>query len=408
MNNREILSVSQSVKWIGILDADIRTFDIVMETEYGTTYNSYLVDAEFPAIIETAKEKFWDLYETKIRASIDPSNIKYIVVNHTEPDHSGSVRRLLNIAPNATVAGSGNAIRYLKDQIGDDFPSLVVKDGDVIDLGNKHLKVIGAPNLHWPDSIYTYLEEDKVLFTCDSFGAHFCHPEMFDDKVGDYEDAFKYYFDVILKPFSRFFLKAIEKIAPLEIKAICTGHGPILRSNWKKIVDLSKKYSEEYLMVPEKNRVFVAYVSAYGYTKELAEKIVEGIQSVDGILVDLCDIEKMDAATLAGKIESANAYLLGSPTINQNMLPQLYSCFASMTPLREKGKLASAFGSYGWSGEAEKFIVANIENLKLDFLGTTCFVKFRPQAKDFSQFIDFGKTFALKLKEKNSLTNCNL
>lgn len=408
MNNREILSVSQSVKWIGILDADIRTFDIVMETEYGTTYNSYLVDAEFPAIIETAKEKFWDLYETKIRASIDPSNIKYIVVNHTEPDHSGSVRRLLNIAPNATVAGSGNAIRYLKDQIGDDFPSLVVKDGDVIDLGNKHLKVIGAPNLHWPDSIYTYLEEDKVLFTCDSFGAHFCHPEMFDDRVGDYEDAFKYYFDVILKPFSRFFLKAIEKIAPLEIKAICTGHGPILRSNWKKIVDLSKKYSEEYLMVPEKNRVFVAYVSAYGYTKELAEKIVEGIQSVDGILVDLCDIEKMDAATLAGKIESANAYLLGSPTINQNMLPQLYACFASMTPLREKGKLASAFGSYGWSGEAEKFIVSNIENLKLDYFGTTCFVKFRPQAKDYSQFIDFGKTFALKLKEKNSLTNCNL
>lgn len=401
MNNKEILTVSNSVKWVGILDADIRTFDIVMETEFGTTYNSYVIDAECPAIVETAKEKFWDEYEAKIRAVIDPSTIKFIVVDHTEPDHSGSVRKLLNIAPDAVVVGSGNAIRYLKDQIGEDFPSMVVKDGDVIDLGNKHLKVIGAPNLHWPDSIYTYLEEEKILFTCDSFGAHFCHPEMFDDKVGNYDEAFKYYFDVILKPFSRFFLKAIEKIAPLEINTICTGHGPILSSNWKRHVELSKKYCEDYLLVPEKNRILVAYVSAYGYTKELADKIVEGLQSVDGIVVDLCDIEKMDAATLAGKIEGANAYILGSPTINQNMLPQLYSCFASMTPLREKGKLASAFGSYGWSGEAEKFLVSNIENLKLDYFGSTCFVKFRPQPKDFESFVDFGKNFALRLVEKN-------
>ncbi len=407
MSNKQVLTVSDSVKWVGILDADIRTFDIVMETEFGTTYNSYVIDADYPAIIETAKEKFWDVYEAKIRAAIDPSRIKFIVVNHTEPDHSGSVRKLLAIAPDAVVVGSGNAIRYLKDQIGDDFPNMVVKDGDVINLGNKKLSVIGAPNLHWPDSIYTYLQEEKILFTCDSFGAHFCHPEMFDDKVGNYDEAFKYYFDVILKPFSKFFLKAIEKIELLEIKTICTGHGPILSTNWKRCVDLSKKYSLEYLEKPEKNRIFVGYVSAYGYTKELAEKIVEGINSVDGLVVDLCDIEKMDAGTLSEKLENSNAFLLGSPTINQNMLPQMYTCFALMSPLREKGKLASAFGSYGWSGEAEKFLVSNIENLKLDYFGSACFVKFRPQPKDFPLFIEFGKSFALKFKEKNSSASCS-
>ncbi len=401
MNNKEVLTVSKSVKWVGILDADIRTFDIVMETEFGTTYNSYVIDAKYPAIVETAKEKFWDIYEDKIREAIDPALIKYIVVDHTEPDHSGSVRKLLNIAPDAVVVGSGNAIRYLKDQIGEDFPNMIVKDGDVIDLGDKHLRVIGAPNLHWPDSIYTYLEEEKILFTCDSFGAHYCHPAMFEEHVGNYDESFKYYFDVILKPFSRFFLKAIEKIEALEIDAICTGHGPILTANWKRYVDLSKKYCQEYLLIPEKNRIFVAYVSAYGYTKELAEKIVEGISQVDDVVVDLCDIEKMDAATLGEKIEKSNAYLLGSPTINQNMLPQMYTSFALMSPLREKGKLASAFGSYGWSGEAEKFLVSNIENLKLDYFGKTCFVKFRPQPKDFDSFVEFGKTFALRLLEKN-------
>ena len=182
--------------------------------------------------------------------------------------------------------------RYLKDQIGEEFPHIIVKDGEEIDLGNKKMKIIGAANLHWPDSIYSYLVEDKVLFTCDSFGSHYCHPEMYDDKVGDLDDAFKYYFDVILKPFSKFLLKAIEKIRPLEIHAICNGHGPLLVKNWKRYVDLSEKYAKEAIGLCQKNKVLVAYVSAYGYTRELGEKIVEGLNQVEGISVDFCDIEK--------------------------------------------------------------------------------------------------------------------
>ena len=181
MSKEKILQVSEDVNWIGVLDFDIITFDIVMETKYGTTYNSYFINAEKKTIIDTVKEKFWEEYIGKIKSITDPADIEYIIVNHTEPDHSGNVRNLLNVAPNAIVVGSGNAIRYLKDMIGPDFPHMIIKDGQTLDLGDKSLQFIGAPNLHWPDSIYTYLQEDKLLFTCDSFGSHFCHEEMFDD-----------------------------------------------------------------------------------------------------------------------------------------------------------------------------------------------------------------------------------
>ena len=148
-----------------------------MTTEFGTTYNSYFINAEKKALVEVAKEKFSETYIKKLRAVTDPADIEYIILDHTEPDHSGSLGALLELAPSATVVGSGNAIRYLEDIVNKPFKSLVVKDGDKLDLGNKTLRFISAPNLHWPDSIYTYLEEDKILFTCDSFGAHYCDYE---------------------------------------------------------------------------------------------------------------------------------------------------------------------------------------------------------------------------------------
>jgi len=225
MEDNKILEVSHDVSWIGVLDKDILTFDIVMETKFGTTYNSYFINAEKKAIVETVKESFWPVYLEKIKKLTDPSKLDYVIFNHTEPDHSGSLKQLLELAPEITVVGSGQAINYLSEITGKPFKSMRVKDGDRLDLGDKKLRVIGAPNLHWPDTIYTYLEEDKLLFTCDSFGAHFCHEEVFDDLTGSYDEAFTYYFDVILKPFSKFMLRAIDKIRDLEINAICTGHG---------------------------------------------------------------------------------------------------------------------------------------------------------------------------------------
>jgi len=397
MQDIHIIDITKDTKWIGVLDYDIVTFDVVMETEYGTTYNSYFIDAEKKTIIDTVKEKYWDEYLEKIKSLTNPGDIEYIIVSHTEPDHSGNLKNLLNVAPNATVVGSGNSIRYLKDMIGPDFPHMIIKNGQTLDLGNKSLQFIGAPNLHWPDSIYTYLQEDKLLFTCDSFGSHFCHEEMFDDKVGDFEDAFKYYFDIILRPFSKFMLKAIEKIRPLEINMICPGHGPILRSYWKKYVDISEKLSEEAMQIREKHRVFIPYVSAYHKTGVIAEKIAEGIRKVGDIEVDVQDVEQMPIGEIDEKIARCSGLIIGSPTINQNILLPIYKLFAVINPLRDKRKLAGAFGSYGWSGENKKMIESNLSNLKLNYFGEGIFVKFTPNGNEIEQCIAYGEAFGKEL-----------
>ena len=400
MTDNKVLKVTEDVKWIGVLDPNIVTFDVVMETKYGTTYNSYFINAEKKAIVETTKEKFWDAYLHKIKEVCNPTEIEYIIINHTEPDHSGNLKNLLKIAPNATVVGSGNAIRYLNDLLGEEFKHLIVKDGDILDLGNKKIKFISAPNLHWPDSMYSYLEEDKVLFTCDSFGAHFCDEKMYDTEVGNWDDAFKYYFDVILKPYSRFMLKAIEKIRPLEIKAICNGHGPLLTETWKRYVDMSEEYAKLAVAMPDENRVLITYVSAYQNTAKLAYKIAEGIKQAGNLIVDVCDIETMSIGELDEKISKSNAIIIGCPTINQNILLQVYTMFALINPLRDKEKLAGAFGSYGWSGEGAKIIESNLSNLKLNFFGESLFVKFTPHNEQFNKCLEYGKTFGQKMLEQ--------
>lgn len=403
--DNEILDVSKSVKWIGVKDPDLVTFDVVMETRYGTTYNSYFIDAEKKAIVEATKEKYWEDYLMKIDELCDPKEIEYIIANHTEPDHSGNIKNLLRVAPNAKVVGTGNAIRYLRDLMGSDFPHIIVKHGHTLDLGDKTLKFISAPNLHWPDTMYTYLEEEKILFTCDSFGAHFCDDKMFEEeieRIEEYQDSFKYYFDVILKPYSKFMLKAIDKISDLDIETIATGHGPILRKNWKKYVDLSKYYAEKAMEEPEKPVVFIPYVSAYQKTGMIAELIAEGIRHAGNIDVDVMDIEMSPLGELEEHITKASAYVIGSPTINQNILLPIYKCFALINPIRDKGKPAAAFGSYGWSGEAKDMIRTNLENLKLKVFDDQMFVKFTPDEEDSAKAIEFGKAFGQTLIAHNN------
>lgn len=177
------IEVKKDIYWVGALDPNLRIFDIIMNTPYGTSYNSYVIKgSEKTAIFETAKESFFDEFLERLNSSnVDIKNIDYIVIDHTEPDHSGSISKLLDLAPNAKLVGSTAALRFIKSIINKKFDSIVVKDGDTLDLGNKTLKFISAPFLHWPDSIYTYIPEDNVLITCDSFGAHYCNSNIFND-----------------------------------------------------------------------------------------------------------------------------------------------------------------------------------------------------------------------------------
>lgn len=405
MIDDKILDVTDDVKWIGVLDFDLVTFDIIMETKYGTTYNSYFINADKKAIIETSKDKFKDIYLQKVKKVTDPEEIQYIILDHTEPDHSGSLKYLLEIAPNAVVVGSGQALNYLQDITGIQFKSLKVKDGDTLDLGNKTLKFIGAPNLHWPDSIYTYLVEDKVLFTCDSFGAHFCHEAMFDDLVGNFDESFKYYYDVILRPFSKFMLKAIDKIRPLDINFICTGHGPILRTSWELMVNKSEQWAKEFVEKTghKENNILITYVSAYGYTKEMAYKIKEGILLCGDFNVNVIDLESILLGDLEEQLTLSNALIIGSPTINQNTLLPIYRLFSVINPIRDRLKLAASFGSYGWSGEAIKIIEANLKVLKLNVVQEGLAGKFFPYNEKAEEYIEFGKKFGANMLQNKTV-----
>ncbi|MBI5009530.1 MAG: FprA family A-type flavoprotein [Bacteroidia bacterium] len=397
--DNKIIDVTNDVKWIGVLDYDIRTFDIVMRTEYGTTYNSYFINAEKKAIVELAKEKFSDIYIDKLKRLTDPSEINYIILDHTEPDHSGSLKILLDLAPEATVVGSGNAIRYLEDIVNKPFKSLVVKHGDKLDLGNKTLSFIAAPNLHWPDSIYTLLEEDQVLFTCDSFGAHYCTGEMFSSFNEEYTGSFKYYFDVILKPFSRFMIRAIDFIKPLGVEYICTGHGPIHRGeSISTAIRLSEKWADEYVQKTSGKTgydILVAYVSAYGYTKEAAGIIAVGIEESGEIKTEVVDIEEIPLDLLEEKIIYSDGIIVGSPTINQNTLLPVYKLFSLINPIRDRGKLAGSFGSYGWSGESTKIILENFRMLKFKIFEESGAIKFAPAGGKVDQLKEYGRKYAV-------------
>jgi len=390
----EALKVKDDIFWVGALDFHIRTFDVVMRTEYGTTYNSYIVKGTHKtAAIEAAKESFLNEHIKRIESITDPKSIDYLIVDHTEPDHSGAIEKTLEINPEVTIVGTASAINFLKQITNKKFKSIIVKDGDSIDLGGKTLKFIMAPFLHWPDSMYTYLVEAKVLFTCDSFGCHYANRKVFNDLIeDDFIDAYKYYFDCIMGPFKEFVLKALDKIKDLDIDIICPGHGPVLRKNLKKYIDLYREWS----IVKKEDKIVIGFVSAYGYTKAIAEKIAEGVKS-KGIKTVLFDLETADKAEVLNEIYSAKGLLLGSPTIVNDALPPIWDILTGLNQTINKGLIAGAFGSYGWSGEAVPNIEGRFSQLKFKMPAGSLKINFKPSETELEKCFKYGEDFAQNL-----------
>lgn len=401
------LEVKKDIYWVGSFDPDLRIFDVIMYTPYGTTYNSYVVKgSEKTAIFETVKEKTFDQYLERLKSlNINLEEIAYIVIEHTEPDHAGSVAKLLDFAPNAKIVGSAPAIRFLKQIANRPFEEIIVKHNDTLSLGNKTLRFVEAPFLHWPDSIYTYVEEDHVLMTCDSFGSHYCFDGMFNDlipkeKEAEYMDALKYYYDCIMGPFKTHVLKALDKIKDFQIDTICTGHGPILRGNIDFYRDIYRKWSTETAPTDGKTRVVIPYVSAYGFTEELAYSISQGIKSkIDDAIIDLYNVIEHEQAHIMEKIYWADAVLFGSPTINGDALEPIMELLIKMNPLVHGGKVAAAFGSFGWSGEAVPNIEARLKALRMKLVTPGLKINFKPNEEELQKAFEFGVSIADKLIE---------
>lgn len=404
------LEVKKDIYWVGSLDPELRVFDVIMYTPYGTTYNSYVVKgSEKTAIFETVKEKTFEQYLERLKSiNVNFEEIAYIVVDHTEPDHAGSVAKLLDYAVNAKVVGSAPAIRFLRQIANRPFQEVIVKHGDTLSLGDKTLRFIEAPFLHWPDSIYTYVEEDHVLMTCDSFGSHYCFDEMFRDmipaeKENEYMDALKYYYDCIMGPFKPYVLKALDKIKDLEIDTICTGHGPILRGNIDFYREIYRKWSTEAAPADGKTRIVIPYVSAYGFTEQLANSISQGIKSkIEDAIIEAYNVIEHKQEEILGKIYWADAVLFGSPTINGDALYPILDILIKMNPLVHGGKVAAAFGSFGWSGEAVPNIEARLKALRMKLVTPGLKINFKPNEDELLQAYKFGETVAEKIKENLS------
>ncbi|CAM3014282.1 FAD-dependent oxidoreductase [Hathewaya histolytica] len=396
--------IKKDVYWCGALDPNLRIFDIIMYTPFGTTYNSYVIKGKNKtAIVETVKEKFFDEYLERLKSiNVNLEDVDYIILNHTEPDHAGSLDKLLKLSPKAKVVASQTALRFLKDITNMEFDYIEAKEGETLDLGEKTLEFISAPFLHWPDSMYTYLKEDNVLFTCDSFGCHYCNEDIFDDynaNERDYREALKYYFDNIMGPFKPYMLKAIDKIKELKIYAICNGHGPVLRKNLWDIVNQYKIWSLEEGSAEFENTVSICYVSAYGYTEMMTNAISKGIESVGDIKVNSYDLSKDDFSDVLSKINISNGILLGTPTINGDALKPLWDILINLNPIVHGGKIAGSYGSFGWSGEGPSNLTERLKQLRMDVVDPLK-INFKPSEEDLKVAFNYGEAFGNKLKAK--------
>ena len=395
--------ITEDLFWVGALDPNLRIFDIIMETKFGTSYNSYVLKgSEGIALFETVKEKFFDEHLEKIRSIINLEDITYVVVNHTEPDHAGSVEKILEYAPNATVVGSALAIKYLGEIINKPFKNKIVKDGETLSLGDKTLKFYSVPQLHWPDTMYTYVIEDETLITCDSFGAHYCDERILkssieEEKENDYIDAYNYYFRMIMGPFKPFMLKAMDKIKDLKLSYICPGHGLVLdSSNIEKYMDLYREWCQPTKR--EKQSIVIPYVTAYGYTETLAEAIKNGIEAANfDADILMYNLVTADMNEVLKEINECSGLLLGSPTLLADTLPQIWTILSSLNPVIHKGLPVSCFGSYGWSGEALKNITERYKQLKLNIVSEPLGIVFKPSEENLESAYNFGLEFAKKV-----------
>ena len=355
--------VLPNIHWIGALHPDLRVFDIIMSTKNGTTYNSYLIQDEKIAIIDTVKQKFSEPYLEHVTNLVNPESIDYIIVQHSEPDHSGSLKVLLEKAKNAQVVCAKSAVKYVQNILNMDIDLHPVSTGDTISLGTKTLTFITSPYIHWPDTMMTYIQEDKLLFPCDLLAAHFCDSRMFDDAVTrDFWPDFKYYFECIMRPYRKNVRNALAKLEPHDINIIAPSHGPILRKDVQRYINAYREWSAP-LPPNDPAKILIYYAAAHGNTATMAQAIAEGARE-HGVEVELFDTMEINVDQHLTRIEAADALLLGSPTINNDAVKPVWNVLNSLTTIEVKGKLAGSFGSYAWSGDAVKLLDERLTALK--------------------------------------------
>lgn len=373
------MKIADNVYYVGVSNPTLRVFDIIMCTEYGTTYNSYLVKgADKTALIDGAHKGFEANFQENVEAITDFANIDYMVVNHTEPDHSGAIRLVIEKNPDIVVYGTAACLKNLDNIVRLPFNRVAVKDGDTLELGGKTLTFCVSPNIHWPDTMMTYLAEDKILFSCDFLGAHFAEPTMYVHKAYKkelYEKEFKVYYDAIMGPFAKFVIRALDRIKDLDIALVCPSHGPmIMGGDIQVAMDTYRKWA-----TPEEKTdktVAIYYVSAYGYTRQMCQYLAEKLEA-KGLVVSAFDVIKTDAADIAAHLED-DCLVFGSPTLNRAALKPVLDVISSIDAIGAAGRPYATLGCFGWSGEACAQLNDRCNSIKMKQVGESVRSQFTP------------------------------
>jgi flavorubredoxin len=360
----EPFAITNRVWWVGALDPQLRTFDIVMKAPHGTTYNAYLVKgSEKTALIETVKSGFREDFFSRIGRIVPLEEVDYVILNHFEPDHSGALKELLARAPHIKCVASRTSQHFIDNILKREVDVMKMGDGDSLSLGDRTLMFLSAPLLHWPDTMFTYLQEEGILFPCDFLGAHYCDDRIFSDCMDDFSGTFEYYYKVIMRPFRDHVVKALDKLDHLSIRMICPSHGPIRRTE-DHIREALAGYRRLSAQQDGGDKVLaIFYASAYGNTIRMAREIAAGAQR-SGLRITLMDVTSLDLPSAVDLIEEADGVLVGSPTLNGDAVKPVWDLLSCLATLRIRKKIGGAFGSYGWSGEGPGLIADRLKGLK--------------------------------------------
>ena len=391
------VSLKDGVNWVGVVDWNIRDFH-GYKTNRGSTYNAYLVQDEKTALIDTVKHTFTEELIQHISEVTSFDKIDYIIVNHVEMDHSSSLPTIAKLAKNAKILASQRGKEALVEHYGQEFSNVeTVKSGDELALGKKTLRFLEAPMLHWPDSMFTYLVEDKILMPNDAFGQHLATSGRFDDEVDDHiliEEATMYYANILM-PFAPLITRKIQEVISMKIpiEMIAPSHGIIWRKDPSKIINAYLNWSAG----SSKNKVVLVFDTMWGSTDKMAKAIADGIisQSVEVKILKLRSSELSEAVT---EILEAKAVLVGSPTLNNQMFPTLGQFLTYITGLKPKGKLWGFFGSYGWGGGAVKGVIETARKAGFEVYEPGVEAKYVPDQEDMKKCFEFGQQIALKVK----------
>jgi len=394
------IKLTDKVTWVGKIDWELRTFHgEEYSTHRGSSYNSYLIRDEKTVLIDTVWEPFAKEFVENLKKEIDLNEIDYIVSNHAEVDHSGALPLLMKEIPHVPIYCTSNGVKILKGHYHEDWNFVEVKTGDELEIGKDNkLIFVEARMLHWPDSMFTYMTGENILFSNDAFGQHYASERLYNDLVDQcelYQEAIKYYAN-ILTPFSPLVKNKIKEVLGfnLPVDMIATSHGIIWRDNPTQIIEKYLEWADDY----QENQITIVYETMWDATKRMAEAIAEGIKETDKeVTVKLYNVGKTDKNDIITELFKSKAILVGCSTVNKSIMSGTASILGMIRGIGFKKKKAAAFGSYGWSGESVPMVTEGLKEAKFDVVDDGLSLLWQPSNEYLEKCKEYGREFVKKL-----------